>query len=259
MENVSLNFQVESTSVICYGEKDISYIGDSLITFHHWEGKQDKAFRSAIKTARSIVAHPLHHEWRLFLALQLISQALARCILLGRRFKYVECGVGEGHLILTAYHYFRNVGGELFHKFNSGEFLLMDTFNGVDMTLISQNDYKEYKSTAYYGATLDIMKKRLTMYRNLQIIEGSIPSTLSKVPKESLSPDFLHIDMNNEVPEVAALKFFRSFMKSGAVILLDDYSFQSAYRQREAINRLCRESFLVSPINLPTGQGLIIC
>ena len=66
--------------------------------------------------------------------------------------------------------------------------------------------------------------------------------------------------MNNPLPEQKALEFFYPKMKSGSVILLDDYSFvgKSYNQQREVINQYCDKSKISRPLTLPTGQGILI-
>ena len=95
---------------------------------------------------------------------------------------------------------------------------------------------------------------------NFQLVPGTIPNynrvVLDDIDKnEPIS--FLHIDMNNSVPEVEALLAFYSRIAKGGVILFDDYAY-NGYEYQNAIDEACGKLEIPSPICLPTGQGLIL-
>lgn len=69
---------------------------------------------------------------------------------------------------------------------------------------------------------------------------------------------FLHIDMNNSVPEVYALERLYPLLSVGGVVLLDDYAYMGYEYQYHQINKVCDSLGIESPISLPTGQGLLI-
>jgi hypothetical protein len=171
---------------------------------------------------------------------------------------YVECGVGEAMTILLTNEYFKLIGGDLYEKFLKAPKILIDTFDGVDKNLVEKNDKREYTTNSYNGASYAIIRERLGHIENVNIIKGSIPNILKEVPIRYRKAKFLHIDMNHDVPEVAALNYFYFSMESGSAILLDDYSFASAKQQRDKINEFCTINSLAKPINLPTGQGLML-
>jgi hypothetical protein len=136
----------------------------------------------------------------------------------------------------------------------------MDTFAGVALDLVPAEllQKQTFVSTAYHGATVDVIRKRFSFIKTLQIIEGKIPSTLSQVPPHLKSPDFLHIDMNNPTPELEAVKFFYPQMQKGSVILFDDYAFRSAASQKQVLDQYFAGLCLSGPITIPTGQGITI-
>lgn len=243
----------------CYhGESNLTYAVDSLITFHHFEGSFDENFKKALAIARSYVTHPMYHEWRLYLALQVQHNILTQITKNNKEYSYVECGVGEAMTILLTNEYFKQVGGELYEIFKKAPKVLIDTFEGIDKNLIEKDDKKEYTQNAYNGASHAKIRERLKNIENVIIIKGSVPSILNEVPIRYRKAKFVHIDMNHHVPEVAALDWFYFSMESGSAILLDDYSFASAKQQRDKINEWCITNSASKPINLPTGQGLIL-
>ena len=98
--------------------------------------------------------------------------------------------------------------------------------------------------------------KDLKIYHNPRCSKSR--QTLQIIKDSQKSASFLHIDMNNPIPEVAALEFFYKCMGSGSIIIFDDYGFPGFESQNAAINRWCDESHIPRPISIPTGQGLII-
>ena len=243
----------------CYhGETVLTYAADSLITFHHFEGSYDDKFHKALAVTRGYVTHPMYHEWRLYLALQVQQQILTQAIKNNSEYSYAECGVGEAMTILLSNEYFKLVGGELYEIFRKAPKILIDTFEGIDRNLIGKHDTQGYITNSYNGASYAIIRERLEHIENVNIIKGSIPSILNEVPLRYRKAKFVHIDMNHHVPEISALDLFYFSMESGSAILLDDYSFAAAKQQRDKINEWCITNSVSKPINLPTGQGLII-
>jgi len=244
-----------------HSDKALSFAADGLVTSHYFGGSHDQCFQQALSLTRSQVKHSLYHEWRLYLSLQLIQQSVYFSLINRKPFKYLECGVGEGHTLLLAWNYFNCQLASnltyLSHHFFSGEFLLIDTFSGVDPDLIEPSDNSNYKTATYNGATLDVIVDRFSMIPNLTIIAEPVPKALFQVSPSMQSPSFLHIDMNHDVPERHALAYFRPRISSG-LILLDDYSFNGHSRQRLAIDQFCTQHNYPLPLNLPTGQGLIL-
>ena len=251
-----LNFSLPKSAF--HGEKELSYASDSLITFHHFSGKNDSNFQFALREARKLCKHSLYHEWRLYLAVQVQLSLLQTSILSSSDYLYVECGVGEAHTLLVTYFYLISVGGDLNEKFAKSKKILFDTFTGVDEKLIDKNDNTLYKTNSYHKTSFESIKEKLKIIDHIQFVPGSIPETLINIPVKYRSPTFLHIDMNHYVPEIEALNFFYFSMRPGSIILLDDYSFTLSAQQRNAINKWCTQNHILAPINLPTGQGLLL-
>lgn len=243
-----------------YTNKDLfhgelpKYFKDGTVTSHIFGGSTDIAFQKSVLDSKKEFKHPLYHEWRLYIASIILKMLLQK-----KKIKYVECGVGEGHTLKVFLIYIKKLKQKkLISNLNKSIFLLMDTFNGVDMNLIPRKDKKnKYITKAYGDSTLSVIKKRFySLKRKAYFIKGSIPSTLNRIPKKFYSPDFLHIDMNNPVPEVSAIKFFIKSMKPGSILLLDDYSFASAKSQRQYIDRYFDKIKKSRPLTLPSGQGI---
>ena len=104
--------------------------------------------------------------------------------------------------------YCGSLGYEL--RYSSLEINVVQVF--LHLSLILNNSDQKYITHPYGGATAVVIEKRISFLNYTTLIEGSIPCSLDKVPMNSLLPDFLHIDMNNELPEVEALKFFHTYL-----------------------------------------------
>ncbi len=138
-------------------------------------------------------------------------------------------------------------------------FFLFDTFTGVDERLVTDEEaasgnlgyFREmYKTDIYEDAV-----RNFSEYNNVEIIRGSVPSSLSTVDINAVA--YLSIDMNNVTPEIAAIDHFWSKLQPGAPVLLDDYGFVRYEAQKRAFDAWASQHG-VAILALPTGQGLII-
>ena len=98
------------------------------------------------------------------------------------------------------------------------------------------------------------VSRNFAQWRDVTIIEGPIPDTLSV----GTGPfAFLHLDLNCAPPEVAALHYFWPRLVAGAVVLLDEYGY-AGHRQQKMAMDTAAESLGITVASLPTGQGLMI-
>jgi hypothetical protein len=216
---------------------------DGLLSRHNRDFLEDPDFVRAY--ARGIEASgDLHWRWRVHIGLWAASTA-AR--LPG---DFVECGVNHGFLSTAIMEY---LDWDRFGK----QFWLLDTFEGIDL---SQLEGDELAAARERNARLDLadadsVRAWFSQWRNVNVIEGSVPATLPLVLADEIA--YLHLDMNSSAPEVAALEYFWERLVPGAVVLLDDYGYRGYEAQRRALGALARRQDV--PIaSLPTGQGLLI-
>lgn len=242
-----------------FHQEKISFAADGLITSHYYAGKYDMHFQNALKQAKKEFAgkHSLYHEYRIYIACNLM-----RNILCNRNQPiFIECGVGGGMTLFVYSKWMENLKDEkIQNSFKNSTYIGIDTFSGVDPTLISPENLIKYrfKETAYLDSDYKKVKQRFSQYKNYVFKQGSIPYIFET--EDFPSPDFLHIDMNNQKPEVEALKYFIPNMKPGSIILLDDYAFSSPKYalQRMGIDDLLYETTLRTVLTLPSGQGLLV-
>ncbi len=142
-------------------------------------------------------------------------------------------------------------------------FYLLDTFSGIDERYITSEERAsgvmrrnaQHIKMGLYALDIAAVRKNFEEWKNIKLIVGSIPETLSEINSRKIA--FLHIDLNNSQPEVAALEFLWERLIPGAFVLLDDYANFGYQHQKIAIDSFANAKRL-TVLSLPTGQGLVI-
>lgn len=250
---------VRKASPIPSGIVGTYYDQDGLRTMHNHEFMLDSSFQEAyqrgVKTQGSMrLLGPQGPEynchWRVHVALWV---AFSASKLDG---DFVECGVNKGMFSSCIMNYLR---WDLLGK----TFYLMDTFKGIDERFTSEADRqagvlemnKGRLESGFYVSTVESVKSNFREWKNVKIIEGSIPETLSECKAEKVA--YLHLDMNCSVPEVAAVEYFWDRLVEGAFILMDDYAYHGSRNEKLGMDAFADKKGL-NIVSLPTGQGLLI-
>ncbi len=145
---------------------------------------------------------------------------------------FVECGVNKGGSALAVTNYVD------FGKLDK-KFYLLDTYDGIVDEDISDEE-RSYGIDLYkYEDCYELVKVVFQEYQNIEIIRGRVPDTLRYVDTQKVC--YLHIDMNNAAPEIAAGEFFWDRLVGGALVLLDDYGFSKHYVQKRAWDRFAAQ------------------
>jgi hypothetical protein len=142
-------------------------------------------------------------------------------------------------------------------------FYLLDTFRGMDERFVSPEDKasgaaeknRMHLATGFYVRGIGEVRANFSQWKNLSLIEGSIPETLPQVRAQKIA--YLHLDMNCSMPEVAAIQFFWEPLVPRALVLLDDYAYCGYRSQKIAMDRFAQEKG-INILSLPTGQGLLV-
>jgi hypothetical protein len=246
---------------------NIKWRGDGLITSQHVNFQDDPVFKSVIAGIRKQVTHSVYHEFRIYNAV--CFAGLASKV---KDSVFVECGVGEAILTNTILEYYERLDKRIENKF-----YLVDTYSGVDPKHLSQTEIEDYKKRlsipasvkmtaeevaqkklgSYQDSAFEKVQARLAKFPNVQLVKGSIPDVFADL-QDLKNISYLHIDLNNALPEGASLKFFYDRMSTPGFILLDDYGFPEATEQRNFIDATCRDLGIAVPMSLPSGQGLLI-
>ncbi len=243
-------------------DSPITYATDGLITSHTLPFDTDDEFTAALAYVRSKVTHPCYHQYRLSMAVWCV-QTVTTFGNFAPADKLIELGVGEGVTSLLAHRYFELKGRPL-----TAEFMLVDTFKGIDTRLVSAAEVQSWGQSAeahrdgllassYKNSSLPAVRKVFEAYPNVSFLEGSCPEILQASADRITDIRFAHIDMNNAYPEAESLRFLLPRLKSPAIVLFDDYAFATCRLQRDAIDAVCRDAGITPPTPLPTGQGLL--
>lgn len=222
-----------------------TYNQDGLISFHNCSFMQDPSFIAAYQRGIQAAGQDYKCHWRVHVALWVAAHAVK----LGGAF--VECGVNRGFISSSVMRYLN------WNSLNRN-FYLFDTFCGFDPAALSLEE-KELnymkKSKDYYTDCYKEAEQNFSEFKNVTLVRGSVPSTLTQVEIPKIS--YLSIDMNCVNPEIAAANYFWPKIIPGGMILLDDYAYGLSAIQKSAFDQFAREKS-VSILSLPTGQGLII-
>ena len=217
---------------------------DGLATKFNFEFIKKKDFFNAYNKSMAP-----RMEWRA----HVLGWAAKHAVNLGSG-DFVECGTHTGGTASFVFFYSK------LYKTNK-KFYLIDTFTGLVENLISNEEKKEWKKDkvdprkVFNTDVESIVRDKFKKYKNVKIIKGEIPAILQKLKIKKIS--YLHIDLNNAFPEVAALNFFWNKIAKGGVIVADDYGWPSHTVQKREWDKFIQKK-KNKILSLPTGQGLVI-
>ncbi|MFN8166087.1 MAG: TylF/MycF/NovP-related O-methyltransferase [Bacteroidia bacterium] len=219
-----------------------TYNWDGLATSSNADFMKDQRFMKAYESAKNTNPWPnFTLQWRIHVVCWCANQAM------DLEGDFVECGVNTGAYARAIMEYtaFNN---------SSKTFHLLDTYQGLDEKYITEEEKKYGVQNYTYRNTYEEVKKTFASFR-ANIIKGSVPETLPQCNAEKIC--YLSIDMNNVVPEIAAIEYFWDKIVPHGFILLDDYGFPAHITQKKAFDKFAA-SVNHEILTLPTGQGLII-
>ena len=162
---------------------------------------------------------------------------------------FVECGVHRGGFSRAIVEYIH------FDQHPKRTFFLLDSFEGAAKEHLSEAEIANGILDYPYTSDHEFVIEAFRAYPNVKVIKGFIPESLAEVSSDQIS--FLSIDLNNALPEIAALEFFWDKLVSGAAVILDDYGWEKHIVQKKAFDDFAKRRS-VPLLSLPTGQGLII-
>lgn len=160
---------------------------------------------------------------------------------------FVETGVHKAGFSASVMAYIN------FKKMTDRKFYLFDTYEGLVADLININEKAAFKHN--YGNTYDFVVNTFKDFKNVEIVKGIVPMSLSTVKIDKVA--YLSIDMNCAQPERETLEFFWPKIVPGGIIVLDDYIFSGRNAQQESADDFARSKG-VRILSMPTGQGIII-
>jgi O-methyltransferase len=204
-----------------------------------------KAYRAGL-AGRHDPNDDIHIEWRIAISCWAAHHAVR---LEG---DFVECGVHTGwtSLAICTYVDFNRTTKSLW---------LFDTFEGIpeEQATAEEQNYTRIRNERMYRYrdTYELARRNFSGFPRAHLIRGKVPETLPQADIKAVA--FLHIDMNLELPERAALEHFWPRLVPGGLVVLDDYGWAGHEPQTRTADAFAK-SVGVEVWNLPTGQGLLI-
>ena len=157
---------------------------------------------------------------------------------------FVECGVFQGFSSIVMAECLD------FSKIDK-QWYLYDTFEGIPADQDTSNASKKgYQQKDLFES----VTKRFQAYPNIEVIQGRVPEILEEKSPKTIA--FMHIDMNSEVAEVAALEKLFQRVSPRGVIMFDDYGWRAYIKQKLAEDEFFKQ-YQYQVLELPTGQGLV--
>src|SRR5215469_7981962 len=202
------------------------YDRDGLRSVHDHSFMQEHSFRKAYDRG-VLAAGDYGWQWRVHIGLWAARSASLLCG------DFVECGVNRGFLASAVMDY---LDWDSLGK----QFYLLDTFRGMDERFISNEDKAsgalernaQNLASGFYVRGIQEVRANFSEWKNVSLIEGSIPETLAQVRAKKIA--YLHLDMNCSPPEIAAIEFFWERLVPGAFVLFDDYAYYGYLSQKIA-------------------------
>ncbi|PVB61592.1 TylF/MycF/NovP-related O-methyltransferase, partial [Labrenzia sp. 011] len=97
--------------------------------------------------------------------------------------------------------------------------------------------------------------KNFSPFPNAKLIRGVLPGTLKQAPIDKIA--YLSVDLNHAKYEKEVITELWDRLSSSAIVLIDDYAFQSNEEQYEMWNEFA-SSKNCSILTMPTGSGVLI-
>lgn len=177
------------------------YDQDGLKSIHNCDFLKDPSFINAYERGIAATGQDYCWHWRVHIGLWAARSAIK---LDG---DFVECGVNAGFLSSSIMH-------DLEWDQNNKIFYLLDTFNGLDERYVSEAELKdgildknnERIKEGFYVTSSRLVKENFSKWKNVRIIEGSMPDTLSEIAIDKIA--FAHIDLNCAHPRGGSIKLF---------------------------------------------------
>ncbi len=223
-----------------------SYCEAGLSTIANASFLRDPQFNKAYKAARDLGGWGMEIRWSTYNSVWAAAQVMS---LEG---DVVECGVWKGGWARAVIEYtdFASTGKTMW---------LLDTFEGIDDEQLTDEERSMGIGTKIntYAKAGDVYQEVCRTFADepyVKIIKGSVPGTLDQVTCEKIC--LLQIDMNNATPEIAAFNALWDRCVPGAIVILDDYAWQTHPVQKREFDKLADKMGL-EILTMPTGQGFI--
>ncbi len=157
----------------------------------------------------------------------------------------VECGVYRGagsYLICSANSRSRQ------HRSHH----IFDSFEGLSAPTTADGSYW---TSGDLSIGVDIVKRNLAQFENVQYHKGWIPARFSEVADRRFA--FVHVDVDLMEPTRDSVAFFYPRLAEGAILLCDDYGFTTCPGATSSIDEFLADK-PEKMIRLPDGGGFLM-
>ena len=225
----------------------MKYTGDIISTNANSSFMQDERFIKCYEEVKNTDTRGYLGDYDIRWRIHVILWAAK--IALKNNGDFVDCGGGFGYFMSSIYSYFN------FENIDK-RYYMLDSFQGLDVISSSEKEVHNHNvAFSKIGSWYDDVVNNHSSKKNLKIIKGYIPGTLSEVDTDKIS--FLSIDLNCVQPEVDCLNTLWDKVVKGGVIVFDDYGFPGCEEQRQAHNKFASSKDCII-MSSPTGQGILI-
>lgn len=159
---------------------------------------------------------------------------------------WIECGVFRGGTAMML--------AKIINEQDSSDrhLHLFDTFSGMPET---DPEKDLHKAGDFASTSVDEVRQRLAIEKNVSFHPGWIPETFLGLDLAPIA--FAHIDVDVYRSIIDCCEYIYPRLRSGAVMVFDDYGFASCPGARQAVDDFFRNRD-EEPLCLMTGQALVI-
>ena len=163
---------------------------------------------------------------------------------------FVECGVGEG---ISAFFSLREIVNNP-KSSTSSQMHLYDAWAKMKKDFLLDDELNS--EGKYSELNIEMAKENLKEFKQITTYhKGYIPESFNKEPKDPVSINYIHIDLNSAIPTLEALKFFFPRLEERGIILFDDYGAVNYIQTRKIINEFFKDKNGIL-FEIPTGQAI---
>ena len=139
---------------------------------------------------------------------------------------------------------------------NKIKIFVFDTFEGHAKIDIDQRLDGPHTTEKFTNNSFDEVSKYLSVFNNVVVYKGRFQDQCTQIQGESFS--FAHIDVDLYEPTVACLHFFSSHLKTGGIMVVDDYGYKTCEGAKQAVDEFMDRNHRFVKFHLTTGQCLIV-
>lgn len=137
---------------------------------------------------------------------------------------------------------------------------VLDGFTGLgkpaaeDVVELADGTRSAFSHSTNFESSPEIVKASLSQYPAAHIHKGLIPAVLMQLPDAQW--DFIHLDTDHFEPTRDSLAYFVPRMRTGGMLVDDDYGSQIFPGPRRAWDAAARENGLRFEVAAETGQSI---